>query len=160
MGKEDILESRANLQKQDLWEEDIRANLVKLEHTRVNLAREEEFKLDIQTSQLATLVNQLVTPVSHQLTLVNQLVILTSLLPILHNQEDILQQMLSILFQGACHTQPNLLRGCLVYSTQQILIPLDPQLVKVAINNSIQANHHILLPVHHSHPQHLPSTLL
>jgi len=116
--------------------------------------------LDIQTSQLATLVNQLDTPVSHQLTLVNQLVILTSLLPILHNQEDILQQMLSILFQGACHTQPNLLRGCLVYSTQQILIPLDPQLVKVAINNSIQVNHPILLPVQHSHPQHLPSTLL
>ena len=55
--KEDILDSRANLQKlvhwevdikvklakQDLWEVDIRANLVKLEHTRVNLAREEDF---------------------------------------------------------------------------------------------------------------------
>jgi len=116
--------------------------------------------LDIRTSRLATLVNQLDTPVSHQLTPVNQLVILTSLLPILHNQEDILQQMLSILFQEACHTQHNLLRGCLVCSTQQILIPLDLQLVKVAINNSIPVNHPILLPVQHSHPQHLPSTLL
>ena len=116
--------------------------------------------MDIQTSRLATLVNQLDTPVSHQLTLANQLVILTSLLPILHNQEDVLQQMLAILFQGGCHTQPNLLRGCLVCSTQQILIPLDLQLVKVANSNSIQVNHPILLPVQHSHPQHLPSTLL
>merc|ERR1711974_353025 len=57
-------------------------------------------------------------------------------------------------------TRVNLLRGCLVCSTQQILIPLGLQLVKVAINNSIPVNHPILLPVQHSHPQHLPSTLL
>jgi len=174
--KEDMVDSRVNLDKpdhwgvdiransakQDHWEVEIRANLVKLELTGGTLLREEGSKLDIRANQLGTLVNQLDTPVnqldtpaSQQLTPANQLVILTSLLPILHNQEDILLlPMLAILVQGACHTQPSLLKGCLVCSTHQVLIPLDLHF-KVATNN-------ILLPVQLqlSHPQHLLSTLL
>jgi len=106
--------------------------------------------LDIRANQLDTLVNQLDTPVSQQLTPAKQLVILTSLLPILPNQEDILQTMLAILLQGACHTHPSLLKGCLVCFTQ------PNNLAKVATNNTMQTNH----PTH-SHPQHHPlSTLL
>jgi len=106
--------------------------------------------LDIRANQLDTLVNQLDTPVSQQLTPAKQLVILTSLLPILPNQEDILQPMLAILVQGACHTHPSLLKGCLVCFTQ------PNHLAKVATTNTMQTNH----PTH-SHPQHHPlSTLL
>jgi len=112
--------------------------------------------LDIRANQLDTLVNQLDTPVSQQLTPAKQLVILTSLLPILPNQEDILQPMLAILVQGACHTHPSLLKGCLVCFTQPILMSLDQHLAKVATNNTMQTNR----PTH-SHPQHQPlSTLL
>ena len=101
--------------------------------------------MDIRANQLDTLVNQLDTTAK-------QLVILTSLLPILHNQEDILlQPMLAFLVQGACHTHPSLLKGCLVCFTQPILMSLDQHLVKVATNNTMQTNH----PTH-SHPQHHP----
>jgi len=116
--------------------------------------------LDIQANLLGTPVNQLGTQVSQQPTTANQLGILTSLLPILHNLEDILKPMLSILVQGACHTLPSLLKGCLVCFTQQIRISLDLHLVKVGINNSMQANQPILLPTKHSHPQLPHSTLL
>ena len=116
--------------------------------------------MDIQANLLGTPVNQLGTLVSQQPTIANQLDILISQSTILHNLEDILKPILSILVQGACHTQPSLLRGCLVCFTQQILISLDLQLVKVGINNSMQANQPILLPTKHSHPQLPHSTLL
>lgn len=110
--------------------------------------------MDIQAKESGTLVSQQLSPIS-------QLAILTSLLPILHNQEDILlQPMLAFLVQGACHIQPSLLKGCLVCFIQQILISLDLHLARVATNNTIQASNPTLLPVQHSHPRHLPSTLL
>ena len=84
------MDIRVNSAKQDHWEVEIRANLVRLEFTGGILLREEGSKLDIRANQLGTLVNQLVTPVSQQLTPANQLVIPTSLLPILLNQEDML----------------------------------------------------------------------
>ena len=151
---------RVNLARQGHWEVDIRAILVKLDLTGGKPIREEGSKLDIQANQLGIPINQLCTLVSQQHTLANQLVILTSLLPILHNLEDILESVQSNLVQGACHTQPSLLKGCLVCFTQQILIPLDLQLVTVGINNTMQPNQPTLLPVQHFHPQHLPSTLL
>jgi len=114
--------------------------------------------LDIQVNLLGTPANQLDTLVSQQPTIANQLGILTSLLPILHYLLDILKPMLFNLFKGACHTQPSLLKGCLVCFTQQILISLDLQLDKVGINNSMQANQPILLQ--HSQPQLPHSTLL
>ena len=154
------MDIRANSAKQDHWEVEIRANLVRLEFTGGILLREEGSKLDIRANQLGTLVNQLVTPVSQQLTPANQLVIPTSLLPILLNQEDMLpRSMLATLVQGACHTQPSLLKGCLECSTHQVLIPLDLHF-KVATNNTTQTNQATLLPVQLSHPQHLLSTLL
>ena len=139
---------------------DIRAILVKLDLTGDNPIREEGSKLDIQANQWDTPVSQLGTLVSLQHTLANQLVILTSLLPILHNLEDILEPVLPLLVQGACHTQPSLLKGCLVSFTQQIFIPLDLQLVRVDIHNTMQANQPTLLPAQHFHLQLLPSTLL
>ena len=109
--------------------------------------------MDIQAKQSGILVSQQLSPIS-------QLAILTSLLPILHNQEDILlQPMLAFLVQGACHIQPSLLKGCLVCFIQEI-ISLDLLLARVATNNTIQASNPTLLPVQHSHPRHLPSTLL
>ena len=109
--------------------------------------------MDIQAKQSGILVSQQLSPIS-------QLAILTSLLPILHNQEDILlQPMLAFLVQGACHIQPSLLKGCLVCFIQEI-ISLDLLLARVATNNTIQGSNPTLLPVQHSHPRHLPSTLL
>lgn len=162
LARQDHLEAdiRANLAMQDHLEVDIRAILVKLDLTGGNLAGEEGSKLDIQANQWDTPVSQLGTLVSLQHTLANQLNILTSLLPILHNLEDILELVLPLLVQGACHTQPSLLKGCLVCFTQQILIPLDLQLVKVDTCNIMQPNQPTLLQVQHFHPQHLPSTLL
>jgi len=146
---------KANTAKQDHWEVDIMAILVKLELTWGTLvSREEGYKLDIQVNQLDTLVNQLDTPISQQVTLVNQpAVIRTNLLHILHNQQDfLLQSMQATLVLGAFHTQPSRPKGCLVCFTHQVL--LDLQLAKVDTNNTMQANHPILLPVQHSHPRH------
>ena len=139
---------------------DIRAILVKLDLTGDNPIREEGSKLDIQANRLGTPFNHTGTQVRQQLILASQLVILISLLPILLNQEDILEQVPSNLVQVACHTQPSLLKGCLVSFTQQIFIPLDLQLVRVDIHNTMQANQPTLLPAQHFHLQLLPSTLL